>query len=107
MSNGRSITVGPEVVLTRGGTTASFDGARLRVGRDRTVWTLPLRALDSAAWTPDGAVRVGIHGDPGRHDHGLGRAVVLRAPNRRSAEAFLARGGHQPRRGRGAASPPW
>ncbi len=75
----------------RGGTTARFDGTRLCVARGRTTWTLPVRALDSAELTRDGAVRVGIHGEPGRSDHGLGRAVVLRAPNARAAEAFLAR----------------
>lgn len=89
MSN--AISGGPETMLAAGGTTARFNGARLRIVRGRTIWTLPVRALRSAELTPTGAVRITISGASGQAaQHGLGLAVELQAPNARAAAAFLA-----------------
>lgn len=78
-------------MLAAGGTTARFNGARLRIVRGRTIWTLPVRALRSAELTPTGAVRITISGASGQAaQHGLGLAVELQAPNARAAAAFLA-----------------
>ncbi|MER5752599.1 hypothetical protein [Streptomyces sp. NPDC002088] len=88
MSN--AISGGPETMLAAGGTTARFNGARLRIVRGRTIWSLPVRALRSAELTPAGAVRITISGAPGQAaQHGLGLAVELQAPNARAAAAFL------------------
>ncbi|MCG0067718.1 hypothetical protein L0F81_31370 [Streptomyces tricolor] len=82
---------GTETMLSAGGTTARFDGVRLQVVRGRTTWTLPVRALRSAEATPAGGLRIRISGPPGHAaGHGLGASVELRAPNARSAQAFLA-----------------
>ncbi|GGL87889.1 hypothetical protein GCM10010129_34670 [Streptomyces fumigatiscleroticus] len=44
-----AISDDPETVLRAGGTTARFNGARLRIVRGRTAWTVPLlQALRSA-----------------------------------------------------------
>lgn len=77
-------------MLAAGGTTARFNGARLRIVRGRTTWTVPVRAVRSAALTPAGAVRITISGAPDQAaQHGLGQAVELRAPNASAAAAFL------------------
>ncbi len=89
MSNGRAKSGAPETVLAGGGTTARFDGSRLRIVRGRTTWTLPLTALKSAELSASGAVRIEISGAPGEARHGLGPAVDLRAPNSHAAKAFL------------------
>ncbi|MEE1751955.1 hypothetical protein [Streptomyces sp. SP18CS02] len=89
MSSRGSLSNAPETVLTGGGTTARFDGQRLLVVRGRTTWTLPVRAIASAAAGSGGTVRVEISGDPGRAQHGLGRVLDLPAANARAAEAFL------------------
>lgn len=88
MSN--ELSGGPEIMLAGGGTTARFNGARLRIVRGRTIWTVPVRAFRSAELNPAGAVRITISGAPSKAaQHGLGRAVELQAPNARAAAAFL------------------
>ncbi|MEV7524349.1 hypothetical protein [Streptomyces sp. NPDC091371] len=89
MPNGRAISAAPETVVAGGGTTARFDGARLRIVRGRTAWTLPVRAIGSAALTASGAVRIEISGVPGSARHGLGSALELQTPNAHAAKAFL------------------
>ncbi|MFD4833401.1 hypothetical protein ACFWPV_26630 [Streptomyces uncialis] len=89
MSSDRSLPVTPVTVLTRGGTTARFDGARLVVVRGRSTWTVPVRALEYVELTDDGAIRALIAGSADSADHGLGPVVDLRGPNRSAAEAFF------------------
>ncbi|MER6915038.1 hypothetical protein ABT354_25465 [Streptomyces sp. NPDC000594] len=79
----------PVTVLTRGGTTARFDGEHLTVARDRSTWTVPVRALDSADLSSDGTIRVTISGPTDAATHGLGPLITLRGPNRSAVEAFF------------------
>jgi hypothetical protein len=91
MPSGGGQAGAPETVLAGGGGTARFDGARLRIVRGRTTWTVPVEVLAAAEVTPRGAVRIVLGGtreDAARAGHGLGTAVELPAPDVRAAEAF-------------------
>ncbi|MFD7550119.1 hypothetical protein [Streptomyces sp. NPDC059816] len=85
----RSNSTAPETVLVHDGTTARFDGARLLIVRQRTTWTIPVRALRSTDLRSDGTVRVEISGPADAAEHGLDPVLELRGPNRRAAEAFF------------------
>lgn len=89
MSSDRALPAAPVTVLTRGGTTARFDGVHLIVVRGRSTWTVPVRALEYVELTDDGAIRALIAGSAASADHGLGPVVDLRGPNRSAAEAFF------------------
>ncbi|GAA2223845.1 hypothetical protein GCM10010232_05600 [Streptomyces amakusaensis] len=78
-------------VLARGGTTARFDGEHLTVARERSTWTVPVRALDSADLSADGTIRLTISGPADAATHGLGPLITLRGPNRSAVEAFFGR----------------
>ncbi|MFI1207627.1 hypothetical protein ACH4UV_08470 [Streptomyces sp. NPDC020802] len=91
MSDGRARTGAPEVVLAGGGTTARFDGQRLRIVRGTTTWTMPVRAVRAAESTPGGGVRIELSGDPGdgrAARHGLGAGVSIPSRNAHAARAF-------------------
>ncbi|MFF8376304.1 hypothetical protein ACF07V_09275 [Streptomyces sp. NPDC015661] len=77
-----------ETVLSARGTSARFDGSRLKVVRAGTTWTVPVRAIASVEETTGGAVRVALAGDPSGARHGLGGSVALSGPNARAAQAF-------------------
>ncbi|MER5772362.1 DUF3592 domain-containing protein [Streptomyces sp. NPDC001985] len=83
-----SSNTSPDTVIASRASRARFDGRRLRVERDRTVWTIPVEAIGSAELGDGSTVRVELSGDGSGARHGLAAALVLPAPNVTAAKAF-------------------
>ncbi|MFI2215038.1 DUF3592 domain-containing protein [Streptomyces sp. NPDC020141] len=72
----------PGLIPASGGAKARFDGRRLSVERDRTVWHIPVEAIRSAELGEGSAVSVELSGDAsGASRHGLGVSFSAPAAN--------------------------
>ncbi|GAA2265755.1 hypothetical protein GCM10010232_67490 [Streptomyces amakusaensis] len=78
----------PELVIASGGTRARFDGLRLSVERDRTLWNIPVEAIRSAELGDGSTVRVELSGDASGARPGPGVPLSLPAANVIAAKRF-------------------